>query len=112
MVGTADVALFGGSVYTADREYPWAEAVAIEGGRIVGVGSEQSVRELCGPGTQAVNLAGRLVLPGFQDSHVHPPMGGVEMLRCDLTKGRSRSDYLDIVGRYARAHPDAEWIQG
>ncbi|HKH88609.1 MAG TPA: amidohydrolase, partial [Acidimicrobiales bacterium] len=45
-------------------------------------------------------------------SHVHPPMGGVEMLRCDLSGGHSRQDYLETVGAYAASLPDVEWILG
>jgi predicted amidohydrolase YtcJ len=112
MAKDADLALFGGVVRTMDPGQPVAEAVAVSGGNIVAIGSESDVRAVCGPATETVNLRGRLVLPGFQDSHVHPPMGGVEMLRCDLTKGHSRQDYLDIVGEYARAHPGADWITG
>ena len=71
----------GGSVYTLDPVRPWAEAGAVRGGRIIGVGSAAEVRELCGPSTDVIDVPGGMVIPGFQDSHVHPPMGGVEMLR-------------------------------
>jgi predicted amidohydrolase YtcJ len=109
---SADIAFVGGSVYTLDAGRPRAEACAVKAGRILSAGSEADVRELCGPSTELIDLGGGMLIPGFQDSHVHPPMGGVEMLRCDLTKGRSRTDYLAIVAAYAGAHPEPEWIQG
>src|SRR5579871_3607181 len=112
MAKAPDIALYGGVVRTFDGSGTVASAVAISGGRIIAIGSDSDVRAACGPATEAIDLKGRLVLPGFQDSHVHPPQGGVEMLRCDLTKGRTRLDYLEIVGAYASAHPDEEWIRG
>jgi hypothetical protein len=108
----ADSAIIGGSIYTLDPDRPWAEACAIGQGRIIGVGSVSEVRELCGPSTDVIDVGGGMVIPGFQDAHVHPPMGGVEMLRCDLTSGRSRADYLAIVASYCERHADAEWILG
>jgi hypothetical protein len=108
----ADTALIGGSIWTLEPARPWAEACALRGGRIIGVGSTADVRRLCGPSTNVIDVAGGMVIPGFQDSHVHPPMGGVEMLRCDLTKGTSRADYLVVVASYAERHPEAEWIRG
>jgi predicted amidohydrolase YtcJ len=108
----ADLVVVGGSVYTLDSGRPWADACAVAGGRIVGVGSEMEIRELCGPRTDVVDVHGGMVVPGFQDSHVHRPMGGLETLRCNLTSGRFRGDYLEIIAAYARAHPDVAWIQG
>ncbi|HXY43216.1 MAG TPA: amidohydrolase [Acidimicrobiales bacterium] len=112
MAAPASAAFVGGSICTLDPERPLAEACAVRGGRIVGVGSEEEIRQLCGASTEVIDVHGGMVIPGFQDAHVHPPMGGVEMLRCDLTAGRSRADYLAIVGSYAAAHPDVEWIRG
>jgi len=108
----ADMALIDGRVYTLDSTRPWAEAIAIRGGRIVGVGTTAEIHELCSTSTDVIDLQGQMVMPGFQDSHVHPPMGGVEMLRCDLSAGRSRQDYLETVGSYATSHPAADWILG
>ncbi|MGA8681128.1 MAG: amidohydrolase [Acidimicrobiales bacterium] len=108
----ADTAFVGGSIWTLDAAHPSAEACAVRGGRIIGVGSTGDVRQLCGSSTDLIDLHGGMVVPGFQDSHVHPPMGGVEMLRCDLTAGTSRADYLAIIAAYAVAHPEVEWIRG
>ncbi|HYH47881.1 MAG TPA: amidohydrolase family protein, partial [Thermoanaerobaculia bacterium] len=71
----ADVVLFNGKVFTADPGRPWAEAVAIRGARIVAVGSDARVRELEGPGTRSLDLGGRVVVPGFNDSHAHLGVG-------------------------------------
>ena len=53
-----------------------------------------------------------MLLPGFQDAHVHPPSSGLEMLRCNLSEAYSVPEYERIVGEYAAAHPDDAWIVG
>ena len=58
------------------------------------------------------DLHGRMLLPGFQDAHVHPPSGGLEMLQCNLNDVYTKPEYLDIVTAYAAAHPDRDWILG
>lgn len=100
-----------GAVYTVDPACPGATAVAVSGGRISAVGDDDAVREMVGPGTEVVDLRGRMLLPGFQDAHVHPPSGGLEMLRCNLSEALSLSEYERIVAEYAAAHPD-QWILG
>ncbi len=82
----------------------------MRGGRIVAVG--EGALELVGPATEQVDLAGGLLLPGFQDAHVHPVGGGLERMRCDLTEHGTREEYVAAVRRYAEAHPDVPWITG
>ncbi len=108
----ANLALVNGRVYTMDAARRWASAVAVSQGRIVGVGTDAVVRELIGPGTDVVDLGGRMLLPGFQDAHVHPPSSGYEMLHCNLSEAYSLPEYERIVREYAAAHPDDAWIVG
>jgi predicted amidohydrolase YtcJ len=110
--GPADVVFRGGAVYTVDPPRTWAQAVAVKGGRIVSVGTDQSVADLIGPKTEVHDLRGRMLLPGFQDAHVHPPSGGLEMLECNLNEAYTREGYERIVADYASEHPDVEWIRG
>jgi predicted amidohydrolase YtcJ len=110
--GPADVVFTGGAVYTVDPARTWAQAVAVKGGRIVTVGTDQSVADLTGPKTEVHDLHGRMLLPGFQDAHVHPPSGGLEMLECNLSDAYTREGYERIVADYASDHPDVEWIRG
>jgi predicted amidohydrolase YtcJ len=111
-VTTADVVLRGGDVYTADAAGRRASAVAILGGRILAVGDDADMKPLTGSSTQVIELAGRTVVPGFQDAHVHPGGGGLERLACDLSGVHSRSAYREVIARYAREHPEEEWILG
>lgn len=107
----ADLVLAGGPVFTADAARSRASALAVTGGRIVAVGGA-AVRELIGPSTEVIDLHGRMLVPGFQDAHVHPVSGGLELLRCDLAEAATEPEYLEAIARYAAEHPDEPWILG
>ncbi|GHB63340.1 amidohydrolase [Streptomyces xanthochromogenes] len=107
----ADLVFTGGPVLTLDAARSRATTVAVTGDRITAVGHDE-VRELIGPKTQVVDLAGKLLVPGFQDAHVHPVSAGIELAGCDLTGLRTAADTLDAVRAYADAHPEQEWITG
>jgi predicted amidohydrolase YtcJ len=109
---SADVAFVGGAVYPVDAARSWAEAVAVSGDTIVAVGSDDDVRPLVGSRTTVIDLRGRMLVPGFQDAHVHAAGGGLDRLRCDLTEVRGRAGYLGHNAAYAQAHPADEWITG
>ena len=111
-MSSADLAFVNGAVYTVDSARTREKAVAVNDGRIVAVGSDDAIREHVGPQTEVFDLAGRMLLPGFQDAHVHPVSGGVDRLQCDLHDLHSREDYLLRVKTYAEEHPDREWILG
>jgi predicted amidohydrolase YtcJ len=102
----------GGTVFTGLGQPSYPAAVAIRGGRIVAVGDSDAVREAAGTAPDIVDLAGGLLLPGFQDAHVHPVYAGVLLLQCDLHELSTADEYLAEIGRYARSHPDQEWITG
>ena len=110
--GPSDVVFTGGAVYTVDAARSWAQAVAVKGRRIVAVGTDDSLSDLIGPTTEVHDLRGRMLLPGFQDAHVHPPSGGLEMLECNLNEAYTQEGYERIVAVYASEHPDVEWIRG
>jgi predicted amidohydrolase YtcJ len=110
--GTADVVLVNGAVHTVDPALPRASAVAINHGRIVAVGDDDAVGDLRGSGTETIDLRGRTLVPGFQDSHAHPSGAGLERSRCDLTDLHGLDEYLGRISRYASEHPEATWIGG
>ena len=110
--GPADLALLGGRVFTAVPLGPPANAVAIRSGRLVAVGQEHDVRSLIGPRTQVVDLAGRMLVPGFQDAHIHAPSAGLGMGRCVLSDVAGVDDYLSLIRAYAEGHPDNAWVVG
>ena len=108
----ADMVFVNGPVFTVDSSRRWARGVAVAGERIVAVSENGDMAEWIEPHTEVVDLEGKLLLPGFQDAHVHPPTAGLDMLRCNLHDDRDRDAYLDTIGVYAHAHPDEPWILG
>ncbi len=108
----ADLVFVNGAVYTVDATRSWAQAVAVRDGRIALVGTDDDVRAAVGGGTEVVDLAGRMLVPGFQDAHVHPVSAGIDMLQCDLHDLDSKADYLTAIAAYAQANPGEPWILG
>jgi predicted amidohydrolase YtcJ len=110
---TVDLLFVNGSVHApVTREDPRPDAVAVKGGRIAAVGMGAELRELATPRTEVVDLRGRMLVPGFQDAHVHPPAGGLEMLRCNLSDAYSVPEYERLIADYAAERPADEWILG
>jgi predicted amidohydrolase YtcJ len=107
----ADTVFLGGSVFTSTAVRRRASAVAVKGERIVAVGHDE-VRDLVGPTTQVVDLGGRMLVPGFQDAHVHTVWGGLDLIRCDLSGQSTREGYLARLAAYAAENRDAEWVLG
>ncbi|MFJ9447551.1 amidohydrolase [Kitasatospora sp. NPDC101235] len=107
----ADLVFTHGPVHTGDAARTRASALAVTGERITAVGHDE-VRELIGPRTEVVDLTGKLLLPGFQDAHIHAVGGGSELAACDLTGTVGVTDYLARIRAYAEARPEQEWITG
>jgi predicted amidohydrolase YtcJ len=109
---TPDLIFFGGRVRTPAHPSGFATALAVRDGVICSVGDDTDVRALAGPRTRVVDLAGRLALPAFGDSHIHAVSGGLESLRCNLLGLKTRQECLDAVAAYcAGLAPDA-WVLG
>jgi len=108
----ADTVYHTGLIYTVSADQPWAQAVAIRDGRIMFVGSDDAVRALIGQDTELHDLRGRLMLPGFQDAHIHPIYSGLDAIACDLTDFDSIEEYRVAVPACAELLADKEWITG
>ncbi|MBT2442005.1 amidohydrolase [Streptomyces sp. ISL-36] len=111
MTTSADLLFTNGPVFTADPARTRATSLAVVGERIAAVGHDE-VRELVGPRTEVVDLAGRMLIPGFQDAHIHAVFGGIELGECDLSGTTGRDEYLRRIAAFAEAHPDCPWITG
>src|SRR5262249_13136836 len=98
---SADLVLRGGSVW-AGKGLPAATAIAIRGERVVAVGTDESVRALVGPKTRVVELAGRFVVPGFNDAHVHLLSGGFGLLSVDLRDAKDEAEFVRRIGEPAK----------
>lgn len=108
----ADLVFLNGPIFTAGPARLFARALAVTGDRITAVGDEASVSEAIGRDTRVVDLAGRLLTPGFQDAHCHPGSSGLDMLRCSFAGCAGADDAIDHVANYAAAHPELPWILG
>jgi predicted amidohydrolase YtcJ len=107
----ADLVLRGGKIITVDRHFSIHQALAISDGRFLAVGYDRDMRPLIGPRTQVVELAGRTVIPGLIDSHIHGTVGcsGWDAeLHWEFT--RSLSDGLRQIGAAAKTKPAGSWI--
>ncbi|MGC2781484.1 MAG: amidohydrolase [Bradyrhizobium sp.] len=96
---SADIVFRNGPVYTINSDKPWASAVAVKGERIVFVGDEAGVRSFVGRRTRVVNLAGKMLLPGFVEGHTHPMVGAALTRGVDL-QFDTRKEILDALNGY------------
>ncbi len=108
----ADLALLGGKVITVDRDFAIAEAVAVKNGSILAVGRDEEIRDLIGVRTQVLNLEGKTVVPGFNDSHMHPLIYGMDLLKvnCGTPPNQSIPEILDRIKKAAESTPAGAWI--
>ena len=108
----ADVVLFNGNVITVDDKKPRAQGVAVKGGRILWVGTNEEVRQAIGRGTQGRDLKGMTVIPGFIESHNHTLMFGLGLDSIDLTKVESVEEIIALVRERASRQKEGTWITG
>lgn len=106
------VVLRGGAIYTLDRARPWASALVIQDGRIAYAGDDAGALTFAGTGARVVGLDGRMVLPGFHDSHVHPMTGGMRLLRCRLGGLSTADQVYAAVRACAATGPRNGWLLG
>ena len=107
----ADLIIHNGKIVTVDKEFSIAEAAAIKDGKFLNVGTENSVMKNSGPDTVMVNLGGRTVLPGFNDSHSHMTTMGINLpTMIDLTEITSIDDIKRAVAERVAVTEKGEWI--
>jgi predicted amidohydrolase YtcJ len=106
----ADIVLRGGRVFVA-RGHAGATAIAVKGDRVMAAGDDAFVAGLIGPRTRVVELRGRLVVPGFNDAHVHFLSGGFGLLSVDLRDAKDEADLARRLGDHAKTLPKGTWIQ-
>src|ERR1044071_9766112 len=108
----ADLVIVNASIRTMDRGEPRAQAVAIQGNRIVAVGSDAEIGACAKPGAEVIDAKKQLVLPGFNDAHVHFLMGGFSLANVELRSAESPAAIAQRLGEYCRRRPAGEWILG
>lgn len=108
---TMKTAFVNGKIYTVNELQPYAECVIIERNKIAFVGSNDDAKKLIDASTQVINLNGKLMLPGFNDNHVHFISGGFYLLGIDLRPANSTSEFKNTLKDYAKKYP-GKWITG
>ncbi|HQJ46084.1 MAG TPA: amidohydrolase [Ignavibacteriaceae bacterium] len=104
-------AFINGKVYTVNENQPFAQSVVVENNKIIFVGSDEDAKKFIDKNTQVINLDGKLMLPGFNDNHVHFLTGGFYLLGIDLRPATSTSEFKQILKDYAKKYP-GKWITG
>ena len=114
MAQTKQTAFINGKIYTVNEKQPYAEAVVIEGNKIIYVGSDDGAQKYIDAKTKVTDLEGKLMLPGFNDSHLHFISGGNYLLGINLRPALSKEEFVKIIKEYInnRKLPDSIWITG
>src|SRR5205809_2874354 len=99
-------------VYTVDKQNPKAEAVAVIGDRIVAVGSRAEIDAWRAAQTKVIDARGKLVLPGFNDAHVHFIQGGAQLNQVNLVDAATPEEFAKRVVMQMKKTPKGEWILG
>ncbi|HXP16769.1 MAG TPA: amidohydrolase [Terriglobales bacterium] len=108
----ADLIIRDAKIWTVDTDRPSAQAVAVLGGRVVAVGSNADADAWRGPHTRLVDAAGKLLLPGFNDAHVHFVSGGLALDSVQLNDATSAEEFARRIAERAKKTPKGEWITG
>jgi predicted amidohydrolase YtcJ len=104
--------LINGKIWTADNLNTFSEAIAITGNTITAVGKTTDIKKLMGDSTRVIDLQGRLVIPGFNDAHIHFLNGARGLAEVELTATTSAEEVEAYIKTYVADHPHNEWITG
>src|SRR5947207_4870496 len=109
---SATLIVTNAAVYTVDKQQPKAEAVAVIGDRIVAVGSSAEIDVWHGPETKVIDARSKLLLPGFNDAHVHFIQGGAQLDQVQLTDAATPEEFAKRIAAQVKKTPKGEWILG
>ena len=108
----ATIAIINGVVWTGETEKPWVEAVALNGDRIIAVGSNSEIRTRISPQTRVIDAKAGMVVPGFIDSHVHFLAGGLNLASVQLRDAKTQAEFIARIKAFAATIPSGTWITG
>ncbi|HXN87264.1 MAG TPA: amidohydrolase [Candidatus Binataceae bacterium] len=110
---SADTVLLNGRIYTVDASRPWAEGLAIRDGKIAFIGADIDVKSMIGAETVVIDLKRQMVMPGINDVHVHPLLGGrADLYECHFLPTLSLDEVLAVIRTDARKAKPGAWIVG
>lgn len=109
---TAELIFINGSVYTVDQDRSKAEAVAVKDGKILYVGDDKGAAAFKGTDTRVIDLQGKMLMPGFIDSHAHAYLMAESLFWLDLTNYSTLEEYQQAIKEYVKEHPDHKQLRG
>ncbi len=109
---SATLIIINAAIYTVDKQHPRAEAVAVIRDRIVAVGSSTEIDLWRGPQTKVIDARGKLLLPGFNDAHVHFIDGGAQLDQVDLVDAATPEEFVRRIAAQISKTPKGEWVLG
>lgn len=108
----ADLIVTHAKVWTVDDAHPQVQAVAVLGDRIIAVGTSTEIEALRGSSTKVIDAGGKLLMPGFNDAHIHFVGGGRDLDRVQLKDATSAEEFVARVREQAKKTPKGEWMLG
>jgi predicted amidohydrolase YtcJ len=108
----ADLVVTNANIRTMDAKGTIARSMAVLGGRIIGIGSDADTKKLIGPKTRVIDAKGRLVLPGFNDAHVHFIATGAQLSQINLRDAKTPEEFVRRIREFAAKLPKGRWITG
>ena len=106
----ADLVLKNAKIWTVNEKQPEAEALAVQNGKIVAVGSAAEIEKYISENTRVIDAGGKRVVPGFTDAHTHFITGGQSLITIDLRDCENEQAFLDKLKAYADKLPAGRWI--
>ena len=108
----ADLVVVNANVHTVDSKRPMARSIAVLGDKIIAVGSDSDTKPLIGPKTKVIDAKGKLVIPGFNDAHVHFLETGSQLSSVDLRDAKTPQEFVERIKAFAAKLPKGRWILG
>jgi predicted amidohydrolase YtcJ len=108
----ADLVIVNANIQTMNPAQKSARSIAVVGDRIVAVGTDVQTKAFIGPRTKVIDAKGKLVVPGFNDAHVHFLETGVQLASVDLRTAKTPQEFVDRIKAFAAKLPKGRWILG
>ena len=109
---SADLIIRGAKIWTGGADPAFTRSIAIKGNNIMGLGPDAEILALGDDATELIDAGGKLVIPGFNDAHIHFLSGSMTLANIDLLATTSLSEMKKVVLDYANTHPDQKWLTG
>jgi Predicted metal-dependent hydrolase with the TIM-barrel fold len=109
---SADLVITNANIHTMDAKRTVARSIAVSGGKIIAIGTDADTKSLIGPGTKVIDSGGKLVIPGFNDAHVHLLETGASLSSVDLRSSKTPQEFVQRIKDFVAKQPKGRWILG